>query len=148
MITVRNEFETIPAFESIAGDTFGTSTPREVTIEMLENLEKVTSCIDLIPYYKTLAALSDESTDEMEEMQEELAGHFNDEAPLAPYCLVELQEGEWRVVPQIDDEVPRVDECPDEYMEDYVYVVNDHGNVTLMGWEHSKNEYQSIWSMV
>lgn len=150
MITVCNEFEVIPAFEVVAsGETL-----REITIELIDVLHKV-SQEDTAPFWERLAREYDEDTDEMEEIQQDVALLIQDIAPIPASCGVSLQNGEWIVLPFIDEDSPRLGECPDEFTEDdIVYVVSDHGNVTCYEWQYigepggPEYAYTEIWGMV
>lgn len=153
MITVRNEFEAVPAFEHIAGDSLGTWTERETTTALIEVLETV-SQVDTARLWKDLAMLSDDDFGDMLDIQEEVVCELNESMAMPAYCHVTLQDNEWRVTPYIDEEVVcmstdvwyEVDQ--NQHGFDHVYVVNDHGNVTCWEWREDKVEYVPIWAMV
>lgn len=149
MITVRNEFETIKAFEHVAGESTGTWSVRETAATMIDVVAMVTAT-DVEYFWRELAKLNDDQIDEMFELQTELAEELNDSAPLPPYCHVTLDDNEWRVTPEVPDpfEVSRVEGLPDEYTEDELLVVTDHGNATLYSWNPNTFEYDEAWSMV
>jgi hypothetical protein len=153
MITVRNEFETVPAWEHIAGDSLGTWTERETTARMIEVLATV-SQEDTTHRWKELALLNDEDTQEMTDMQDELAGLLNGNMPIPASCSVRLRDGEWKVLPYLDEDLPRLPDYQWESIRasghgyDIVYVVNDHGNVTCYEWNEAVLEYEDIWAMV
>jgi hypothetical protein len=160
MITVRNEFETVPAWEHIAGDSLGTWSERETTAELIKVLDKV-SQEDTARWWKELALLNDEDTQEMTDMQGDLADILNEIAPLPTSCIVALGDGEWRVVPYIDEEVPMLSTDDWDALDtsvrgfDHLYVVNDHGNVTCYEWQEwrideiqDRGKYKEIWAMV
>ncbi len=69
MITVRNEFEEVPAFEHIAGCSLGTWTNRETTNEMLSVLDTVQYKVDVNALYKVLACIPDDNAEFMFELQ-------------------------------------------------------------------------------
>lgn len=150
MLSVRNEFETVPAFETIAGSSIGVSSDRETTAEMIEAVETTTSIHKLSTdrFWQELARLSDDNSGEMYEIQEECADLLNESMPMPEFCSVTLEDNEWRVIPEIDDYLTRVSDIPEEYSEDYLLLVNDHGNVTCLEWNNNTREYQSIWDMV
>lgn len=150
MITVRNEFETIQAYEVFASG----ETAREVAIELLDILNMV-SQDDGRYWWQQLARAFDDDTNEIEDIQREVADLIQSMAPLPASCTVSLRNGEWLVLPFIDECYPRLEECPDEFTgDDIVYVVNDHGNVTCYEWQHTGEPgisdcvYTEIWSMV
>lgn len=148
MITVRNEFETIKAFEHIAGQSTGTWNVRETAATMINVVSMVTN-IDTERYWKELAELNDDQTDEMFELQTDLAHELNDKAPLPPYCTVSLDDNEWRVIPSLPDpeEVERVEELPEYCTEDELLVLNDHGKATLYTWNPNTFEYDEQWEI-
>lgn len=149
MITVRNEFETLEAFEHIAGQSNGLWSVRETAATMIDVVSMVTN-IDTERFWRELAKLTDDQFDEMFEMQEELAEALNDNAPLPPYCYVTLNDNEWSVIPSIEDaeDVTRVEELPEERTEDELLVVTDHGNATLYTWNWNTFEYRQQWAVV
>ena len=154
MITVHNEFETVPAFEHIAGDSLGTWTQRETTAEMIHAIDLISDQDRTSVLWIYLAKAADDDLEEMTGLQEQAADILNEHMPMPAYCRVTLQDNEWRVLPYLDEEVPRM--STDDWDEvdqnqhgfDHVYVVNDHGNVTCWEWRQDKVEYVSIWSMV
>jgi len=154
MITVRNEFETVPAYEHIAGSSLGTWTNRETTIALIKTLE-TTSNYDCAPLYKEMAETTDDDTDFMFETQHEVASYLDDYMPMPEFCSVVLDDNEWRVVPSIeqaDDECKNFSDYPDTYQGDFILVTNDHGNVTCQQWKpafvNCAPEYVTIWDMV
>lgn len=158
MITVRNEFETVPAFTNVAGCSLGTQTARETTAEMIGVLHTVTQ-VHTEPFWKDLAETTDEDTQNMFEIQQEVANDLDIHMPMPQFCSVTLQDNEWTVLPQDldnidqDEGMTKTDELPDEYLNDFVAVVNDHGNVTMYQWEiHTGNiqfgSYKEIWAVV
>ena len=147
MLTARNEFETIEAFTSIAGDSLGTWSDRETTAAMLEAVDTVTAR-DTHKLWVELARCTDDDPNNMWEIQRDAADLLNEFAPLPPYCVIDLTNSEWRVSPYLDDELERFEDTPEDYQGDDVLIVNDHGNVTLMHWNAADREYESVWSMV
>jgi len=147
-ITVNNEFETIPAFTHVAGDTAGTWSQRQIAVEMAKTLETVSS--DSYICHQTFIdiASSDDDDQFLMDVQQNLADMLTEHAPIPDYTNIALQDGEWFVKPYLDDELQRFDDCPDEFSDDTILIVNDHGNVTCMQWSESEKEYQSIWAMV
>ena len=148
MITTRNEFEPVPAFTTVAGCTIGTQTPRETTLELIDVADKVSAHIDCKTAYRDLAAMPDDMSQDMFELQEDIADQLNYYMPMPPCCSVTLQDNEWIVLPYIDDDLPRFDEVPEEFSEDVIYTVNDHGNVSCYWWNSNDREYVEQWTMV
>lgn len=148
MITVRNEFEAIEAFEHVAGESTGSWSVRETAATMIDVVSMVTN-IDTLRYWIELAKLTDDQVDAMFEMQEELAEALNDNAPLPPYCSVTCDDSEWRVLPMLPDpeEVERVEELPEDHTEDELLVFNDHGKATLYTWNLHTFEYDEQWEI-
>lgn len=149
MVTTQNEFETIPAFTSIAGDTLGTWTQREIACRLIETLGKC-SQYDTMQLYINTANCTDDDLETMFDIQADTADLITDNCPLPDYCTIYLQDGEWLVMPHIDDNLPRYDDIPDtpnngEYE---ILLVNDHGNVNFMTWNDQKREYVTQWAMV
>ncbi len=150
MITVRNEFETVPAFENIAGCSLGTESARATAFEMIEALERVSS-YDCKALYKDLASATDDDIDYLFDTQQEIADLLDEHMPMPEFCRVTLQDNEWLVLPSIEsalEECESFEDYPEERRGDSILVVNDHGNVTCMQWDPSKNEYSTIWDMV
>ena len=84
----------------------------------------------------------------MFDIQRDCADLLSNDAPIADYCTVSLEDNEWRVLPYLDDELPRFEECPESFEGDNVLVVNDHGNVTCYWWNSSERQYSEVWAMV
>jgi len=144
-------------WETLAGCSLGTWSYRIVVIELLKVLERCNEEEELSgtpeflnQTYRDMAGYDDEeNAQEIMETVDEVVYHINDYMGfLPPYCTVWCEDNEWIVTPYIDDELPRVADCPEEHTEDYIYVVNDHGNVDCMYWNDSAKEYKIVWSMV
>lgn len=71
---------------------------------------------------------------------------FDDYDVLPASCYITWQDNELIVLPFIDDDVPRLPDYPESFVEDVVYVVNDHGNITCQEWNGKK--YVTVWDMV
>lgn len=149
-ISVKNEFETVPAFTTIAGSHLGNQSNRETTIEMLNAVETTTGIHGMTTnrLWIDLASNHDDDMESMFYIQQECADLLNESMPIPEFCSVELHDNEWTVIPYIDEEVTRVEDIPDNYSEDYLLLVNDHGNVTCLEWNYNKREYKDIWAMV
>ena len=147
MITTSNEFETIKAFTHIAGCSLGTRTALETCAALIDCLDKTTQ-IDTCKLWRELAQWPDNGRVDIWELQQDVADQITENAPLADYCTVSLNDGEWRVIPYVPDDIDRVDDIPEDYTEDQLLYVNDHGNVTLYHWHDQKREYIEVWSMV
>ena len=145
MISPRHEFETIPAFTTLAGSTYGTATARDTTAYLIKTLH-IISKVDVSNYWRDLAEMNDDDTQDMWDMQSILADEINDHANLPESCSVQLQDGEWIVLPYIDDEIEKFVELPDTYVNDTIYTVTDHGNITCWSWIN--DSYVEQWSMV
>lgn len=150
MITTQNEFQAIKAFTYLAGSNLGTWSDRETTHTMIK-LVDMCNCGNGLAAHRLMSELAmlDDDSDCFYEIQEECAEYLNDH--VEPYCSVSLDDGEWRVAPHIDEELPTFDHIPESRVDDldgYIYHVNDHGNVDLLSWDYNKSEYTVIWSMV
>lgn len=142
MITVHNEFETIPAFENIAGP----GTDREITVELI-NVLSIVSSESYIDYrfLKEAAETTDDDHDAWIYLQDEIAEAITDEAPIPAFCTVKFTNGEWTVTPYIDGDLKQVEDIPEDYIDDHILEVNCHGNVTCWEWSYASSEYKSIW---
>jgi len=147
-ITARHEFETIPAFTTIAGSSIGIQTPRETAIELLTTLDTIQSFMSTNKLWRELAQCSDTETDILFEIQEEIAEHIAYYGNIPEFCSVTLQDNEFIVLPYLDDDLEKFNECPDDFHGDHVLVVNDHGNVTCFQWDANDKSYKDIWAMV
>jgi len=153
MITVRNQFEGVPAFEHIAGSSFGNWSNRETACALLSTLEKV-SDYDCSKFYIDIAELHDES-DQWFDFQDEIAELLNEYMPMPEFCSVVLEDNEFTVRPNLEaaqDDCHTFNDYPDKKIpdshSDFILVVNDHGNVTCQQWDYGKSEYITIWDMV
>jgi len=151
MITVRNEFETVPAWEHLAGCSLGSWTVRATTLELIKVLDTTTQS-DPVPYLKELAGLGDDLKQDMYDLQEDIVSELNEYMPMPAYCHVALNDNEWQVIPYIDEELPRLEDVPEEYQEGHILQISDHGNVTCYEWQQCPagchGEYKEIWAMV
>jgi hypothetical protein len=153
MLTTRNEFETIPAFEVITGSTYGGFTPREMAVDLIKAVELVTSLIDTKTDWQFLAICEDDDP-AISEFIEEYTRHLDYYAPIPDSCSIEWHDNELIVMPYIDDEIPRFEEVPESFIEDVIYQVSDHGNVTCYRWNpndvsgNQTGAYNEIWAMV
>ena len=152
MITTRNEFETVPAYEHLSGSSFGTWSDRETTITLINILDTVQSHIDTKPLYKELAELSDDDdSGAMFDLQNDVMDHLNYYMPMPEFCSVVLDDNEFTVIPSIelaDEDCKNFADYQDTYQGDFILVTNDHGNVTCQQWDYNKLEYTTIWDMV
>lgn len=158
-ITARNEFETIPAFTTIAGSTAGGWTEREVCIALLEAIDNVIGFSETFEKWKELAAIHDDDT--LTFFMDELVEYFNESVDTMPeFCSLQWQDNELLIVPNVDnalDDTQTLDVIPDvqnpikDDSGQTAYTithVNDHGNVDLLQWDESKREYVIAWSVV
>jgi hypothetical protein len=151
MLTARNEFETIPAFEVITGSNQGGYTPRQMAFDVISAIDTVTGLIDTTSDWKDLAGMSDDDTQEINDLIEEYVDHLNYYAPIPDSCSISWHDNELIVMPYIDDENEKFDEVPESFVDDVIYQVSDHGNVTCYRWERIsrlQGKYVEIWSMV
>lgn len=149
MITAKNEFETVPAFEHIAGCFLGTWSNRESTCELLRTLHKV-SDYDCMKLWQDIAYAGDDS-DQWFEIQDEIAELLNEYMPMPEFCRVVLDDNEWKIIPSIelaDEDCKNFDDYQDDYQGDFILVTNDHGNVTCQQWLQGEMTYITIWDMV
>jgi len=149
MITARNEFETIPAFTTIAGSSHGQQSQRETTLELIDNLS-LTSQYNCESLYRELAEMTD-NDENMFDLQDEVAQYIYDNAPLPEFCSVTLQDNEYIVLPCLEsaeEECKKVADIPDDNQGDFILYVNDHGNVTCLQWNEGCRAYDVIWDMV
>lgn len=151
-ISARNEFEPIPCFTHIAGCSLGSWTPRETACQLIKTLETVSS-YDCVRLWRDLA----ESSDDVQytvDIQDEVCELLNEYAVLPDYCYIGLEDGEYRVLPDIDsaqEDCLNVEELPDSPVDSEQYQVlqvNDHGNATFYCWNEQKQEYIEVWSVV
>jgi hypothetical protein len=150
MLTAQNEFEMIPAFEVITGSSYGGFTQREMAVDLLKAVELVTSQIDTKADWQDLAEYSDDDS-EINDLISEYVDHLNEYAPIPDSCSISWQDNELIVMPYIDDEIEKFEEVPDDFSDDVIYQVSDHGNVTCFHWERIsrlQGKYVEIWAMV
>lgn len=149
MITARNEFETVPAYEHLAGSSFGTWTERETVFRLLEIVDSTTNQ-DTLSLYKDLAKYGDDDTVIME-LADDAVDLLNESMPMPEFCSVTLNDNEYHVMPCLgnaQEECVSYEDYPEEKHGDFILVVNDHGNVTCQQWDYNKLEYVTIWDMV
>ncbi len=154
MIGVRNEFETIPAFEVIAGSYIGGVSNREFTVDILKAIDTVCSDIVSDQHWRDLAECSDEDDYIANgDCIHDAVELFNDSVVTMPeFCHLDIRDNEAIVLPsldlaEMDDDIVKLDEYPEKYAGvGFVLVVNDHGNVTCQRW--NGREYVTIWDMV
>ena len=148
MITARNQFEAAPAYEHIAGCSLGTWSNRETAIALLEAIDTVADHDAAGKLWREAAKTHDES-EWWFEIQDEAAEMLNDYLPVPEFCSVQLIDSEYSVLPSLEaaeEEATKLDDYPEDYISDYILVVNDHGNVTCQQWQNG--EYVTIWDMV
>lgn len=144
-----NEFETISAWTILAGANQGGWTKREMAVALLKALDQVTEHDITKKLWVGLAECDDNQEQDIIEVQQNTAELFNDVAPLPAYCHVVMENSEWRVIPYVtEDDLQKVDEIPDDYIDDHILQVSDHGNVSCYEWNHGLGAYQEIWAMV
>ncbi len=159
MLSNTHEFETIPAYEVLAGCSLGTWSNRETCASMIINVERATQS-DTATMWKDLArANDDDSMCVMDDIIRDCIDLLNDHAPLPVSCSIDWRDNEITVFPFLDDEIPKFAEVPDcliEYrdsfgsagFDDVIYQVSDHGNVECYQWRADRLAYESVWSMV
>lgn len=150
------------AFDTLAGSSFGGVSIQEVAHALKAAYRRVA---DREWNQPAPSDTGDVSGEEWDAYVDEIIDGLSGFAP--PYCDVCWEDNEVRVLPYIDDELPRFEEIPDDFEGDYCYTVTDHGNVTLWerhtvcdGANHDGRSstchvdkclvpaYRSVWSMV
>ena len=62
-------------------------------------------------------------------------------------CGISWDDGELRVLPYIDDDMPKAAELPDACNDDgVILIVNDHGNTSLYQWRD--DDWREVWALV
>lgn len=147
------------AFQHIAGCSLGT----------WSDLDSAIGCLDFIQAYDNHPGYNDIYPDallkkefrdlcvdheniDLDWYSELVTDHCSDALPVS--CAFSWDDGEFRITPFIDDDIPKFEELPEDEKEaeinpdndDFIYVVNDHGNVTCYQWRD--REWISIWDMV
>jgi hypothetical protein len=145
MITAKNEFETVPAFEEVAwGDN-----EREKAFALINALEAVAEQLSA-GYYKELSQSSDE--EEIVNIQKEVVDELNGTLHMPPYCRIERDGDGWQVLPDhlpyFEQGLPPYEEVPAARELDVIMVVNDHGNVSCYSWNEGKGKYVEDWGVV
>jgi len=146
----------IKAFDHIAGCSLGTWSDAESVIACLDFIQTIEnapeyneSFPDMAKHWRELAvdlATSEEQSLDLD-YYSGLVEHYCEQA--LPYsCAYSWQDGEFRVTPYVDDCAETFEDTPETFVDDYVYVVNDHGNVSCMVWDHNNREYNELWAMV
>jgi len=143
-------------WQRIAGCSQGTTSEREVVVEMLETLDYLAKQVEAQQgfeigreankLWRELAAEQDETVDAMD-YGIDFAEIVNDLLP--PSCTMLWEDNEFRVTPYVDDEIPRFadfDDIPDDFDDTEYYIVNDHGNVAY--YVRHDGEFVMVWDMV
>ena len=149
------------AFDVIAGCSLGTWTQIMVLEELIDTLNFNTNgqqdgtkpcagsreCAkDLIHDLDHIQPDNEDYDVLVDEMVIEAIGHLNYYAEIPESTTIGWRDNEVTVIPFIDEDNPRVADWPEDYLEDIVYLINDHGNVDCLEWRNG--EYRSIWDMV
>lgn len=153
------------AGDLICGSAHGTWTPRQEVLCMIDTIKEMENSpamperhVDLANMYRDLATMNDDEIDPTDWVDE-----FNHEMEeygvFAPFCSAWYEDNELRVTANVEnmkegatpwsDELHHdlernVDTNPEN--DDYVYEVNDHGNVTLFAWKDG--EWKVEWAVV
>lgn len=141
---------TLKPFDHLAGSSFGTWTNAEVMDELNLLLSKLNDQYKIDE--NELTGVSPDSEDYnviVDGVIDELIDLLQDYAP--DYCTVQWEDNEVRVIPYIDDELPKVSDIPltnviNDTIVNEILVVNDHGNVSYMTWDGE--DFVSQWDMV
>jgi len=157
MITVRNEFEPVPAYEIVAGHP--DDSLRQIAYDLIHTIGTVTQ-EDTAALFKELAGDLDDG--ELQTIIDNAVVLLNGEMPMPVYCSIEYEEDSnwYRVIPdeegltdaiadgtfKVIHDPNEIDQCAGEH--DYLMHTNDHGNVTLYSWSATKGEYVIEWEMV
>ena len=147
------EFEGYKPFDVIAGSSAGGWSDREIAAEIIRHCVILSSDSGTAErLYRELAETSDDDID-IDGWTQELEDTAIDHLP--PYCSLQWQDNELTVIPYIDDDLPRLDHHLDHYAagpgveSTYEYLhINDHGNADLFIWNHNKQDFDLIWSLV
>lgn len=141
---------TFDAFDTLAGSSSGGYSSQDFVAELLEHVINIggMSGADISDYQQIADSESEDGDTEADEAIDELIDWLSDHAILPPSCTLTMEDNEVRVIPYVDDELPRLSDYPDARVdgEDVIYVVNDHGNVTCQVWDGKA--YVTVWEMV
>jgi hypothetical protein len=138
------------AFDVLAGSSYGTWTQREVCAELLRLQDEHLKVY--IDEWRTLANCSDDDVEIMGGLIDSVIDTFNDLADefLPASCSICWRDNEITVLPFLDDQCPSIDsaveDVPEQYVDEIIYMINDHGNVDCYEWD-GKN-YVHQWGMV
>ncbi len=165
----------VKPFDHIAGCSTGTWTDGESVIAILDFIQAIEdnpqyneTFPPMAQYWKEFAVdLVNDKADDLDTIDldywtDRLIEHCD--VVLPAYCSFSWEDNELRVVPYIDDELTKVDELPcidgewehaNPDNEEYILLINDHGNATLFEWFDShrgdSDQYQTwqeVWGMV
>ena len=139
------------AFDVLAGSNFGDCSNREICISLIELLVKEDTGGPLGPvlipdHYMELAELFDDDENGMLDLIDRLIADIEYYCAVPVCCNVAWQRREVIIKPYVDEDLPRLEEVPDKFLEDVLYTVSDHGNVSCWQWVGSSYDYQ--WGMV
>ena len=102
-----------------------------------------------------------------ESFQNDLVEILTEHLELPPFTFIDLRDGEYIVSVDYDEinQLFAFDSCPhhkvidpqevmndinvytnEDNFEDFITVINDHGNLTLYRW--AENEYKEVWAIV
>ncbi len=136
----------IAAFDKLAGDSLGRLDSGDIIEDLLVLMRELG--LSHVVERLQLEIQQDANSDDPEyqdDVIQECIDYLQDFAPA--YCCIEWEDNEIRVIPCVDDELPRYEwEIPEDCSDDYAYTVTDHGNVTL--WERKADGYYEVWAMV
>ena len=143
----------LKAFDHIAGSALGASSDAETIIDLLSFIEMVENnpgYNEVFPpmdkHWKEFAVDMVCNPDNLDvEYYADLVDEYCNQAlPLS--CCFAWHDGEYIIEPFIDECAEQFEEVPDNLCGDYIYTVNDHGNVTCYEWRNG--EYLLLWDMV
>ena len=158
----------VKPFDHIAGCSLGTWTRESSIVAILDFIQSVNDSPlyndffpDMAKYWREFAMDLMSNPDDLD------IDHYSDlvtdlcDQVLPVSCSFGWDDGEFRVQPFIDDCITKLSElATDEndneinpWSDDFVYLVNDHGNVDCYEWRPVQDsciqyEWSLVWSMV
>ena len=151
MITPRNELETIPAWEHVAGDSIGVADQADTAQDLINAAVAIcsdSSVLKLEPRLDALDGQYDIYSALVTNLQALAVAYINNHGTVEDYCTLNFRDGVWMIRPYVDSELPRFNDSPTTFEGDHILIVNDHGNVTCQRWNADEKDYITICAMV